>query len=176
MSFVAAIIAFILAVVIIVLSRVRTPVAVRESSTGIAAPPASTSGSVKEYYEKKAASPIRASAPAELSTTTAAGSISPVSLPPLPPLLPTVDAEKAQECFGRACDFEVAGKHEKAIEEYTKAIRLDARHSMAYFKRGLLLKTMSVKPAAISDFRRVVDISDSPELVEKSQSYISEMT
>jgi hypothetical protein len=175
MSFAAAIIAFIFAIVIIVLSRGRAPVAVREFSADIAAPPAGTASSVREYYEKKGASSVQASAPVAGNTTIGISPVTTAAPPPLPPLPPTVDAAKAKECFGHACDFETAGKHEKAIEEYTKAIRLDARHSMAYFKRGLLLKTMNVKPAAISDFRRVIDISDSPELSEKAKSYIAEM-
>jgi tetratricopeptide (TPR) repeat protein len=156
----------------ITLTKRPSPSCAIESSTGIAAPPAGTSRSVRDYYEKKAAAATQVSTPVQKTATKVIGATTISSLPPLPP---TVDAAKSQECFGHACDFETAGNHDKAIEEYSKAIRFDARHTKAYFKRGLLLKAMSMKPAAISDFRRVIDISDSPELSEKAKSYIAEM-
>jgi tetratricopeptide (TPR) repeat protein len=159
----------------ITLTKRPSPSGAIETSMGIYAPPAGTSSSVKEYYEKKVASSAQTSAPVAGNTTIGISPITAAALTPLPPLLPTVDAEKAQECFGHACDFESAGKHDKAVEEYTKSIRLDSKHTQAYFKRGLLLKEMGMKPAAISDFRRVIDISDSPELSEKAKSHIAEM-
>ena len=176
LSFIPAIIGFILAILLIVLSNNKESVEIAETPMRTAPPPVDTSSSVKEYYEKKAASSAQASAPVAGSATIGISPIATASRSPLTPLPPTVDAEKAQECFGRACDFESTGKHENAIEEYTKAIRLNARHAQAYFKRGLLLKEMGMRPAAISDFNRVVDISDSPEISEKAKGYIAEIT
>ncbi len=135
--------------------------------------------SLREYYENKLKStPGLAVSPEMNSTatsTTESTMVEPAPIPPLPPLPRTSDASAAQECFGRACDLETLGKHEKAIEEYTKAIRLDAKHTLAYLKRGLLLKNMGMKPAAIADFRRVIDTSDNPELIEKAKGHIAEL-
>ena len=161
---------------VITVIKGRAPVAIIESTMGIAAPPAGTASSAREYYENKATANRTSSKPIETETTDDVVSKTTTSIPTLPPLPPTVDAEKAEECFGRACAFESAGKHEKAIEEYTKAISLDSKNTQAYFKRGLLLKEMGMKPAAISDFRRVIDASDSSELIDKAKSYIAEMT
>ena len=135
--------------------------------------------SLREYYENKLKSVPGSSVSPETNptatSTTEATMAKPAEIPPLPPLPRTSDASAAQECFGRACDLETLGKHEKAIEEYTKAIRLDAKHTLAYLKRGLLLKNMGMKPAAIADFKRVLDTSDNPELIEKAKGHIAEL-
>jgi tetratricopeptide (TPR) repeat protein len=86
------------------------------------------------------------------------------------------EGKAAKECLDRASVIEASGDRDKAVEEYTKAIKLDSKNTQAYFKRGLLLKNMGMKPAAIADFRRVVDISDSPELSEQAKGHIAEMT
>jgi hypothetical protein len=130
-------------------------------------------GSVREYLERKAASFTETSLTDKENKTTGLGLI---TLLPFPSLTPTADAAKSQKCLEQARAFETAGELEKAIEEYTKAMRLDSKNAQAYFKRGLLLKEMGMKPAAISDFRRVIDASDSSELIDKAKSYIAEMT
>ena len=86
------------------------------------------------------------------------------------------ESKASKDCLNRASAMEASGDRDEAIEEYTKAIKLDSKNTQAYFKRGLLLKEMGMKPAAISDFRRVIDISDSPELSEKAKGHIAEMT
>lgn len=141
--------------------------------------PKASSSMIREYYENKMKSPPESSVspgidyqsqPSAEATVIAAAPI-----PPSPPLPPTTDAAKAQEYYDRAAELESVGNHEKAIEEYTKAIRLDSRHTLSYLKRGLLLKHMGMKPAAIADLRRVIDTTDNAELIEKANGYLTEL-
>jgi tetratricopeptide (TPR) repeat protein len=96
-----------------------------------------------------------------------------ISAAPLPPLPPVVDDAAAQKCFVQAGEFESTGERDKAIEQYTNAIRLNAKHTMAYFKRGVLLMGMGFKPAAVADFRRVIEIADNPELTDVAKANIA---
>ena len=143
-----------------------------ERSCDIASPSVGASGSVREYYEKKAAVFEKESTSVEDKPAIAA--MPPISAPaPLPPLPAIIDDAAAQECFIRAGEFEAAGERDKAIEQYTKAIRLNAKHTMAYFRRGMLLMEMGFKPAAVADFRRVIDIADNPELTDIAKMNIA---
>ena len=149
-----------------------------ERSSDIGSPPFTAPGSVRKYYEKKAAAFEKESTPVDDKTTVAATppmpkmpSISAATVP-LPPLPPVIDDAAAQECFVRAGELETAGERDKAIEQYTKAIRFNAKHTTAYFKRGMLLMEMGFKPAAVADFRRVIDIADNPELTDIAKTNI----
>ena len=149
-----------------------------ERSCDIASPSVGASGSVREYYEKKAAAFEKESTPVEDKTTMAAIPSMPKMPPisaaaaPLPPLPAIIDDAAAQECFIQAGEFEAAGERDKAIEQYTKAVHLNAKHTTAYFKRGMLLMEMGFKPAAVADFRRVIDIADNPELTDIAKANI----
>ena len=149
-----------------------------ERSSDIGSPPVAAPGSVRDYYEKKAVDFAKETAPVEDKTTIAAippmPKMPPISAAtaPLPPLPPVIDDAAAQECFVRAGELETAGERDKAIEQYTKAIRLNAKHTTAYFKRGMLLMEMGYKPAAVADFRRVIDIADNPELTDIAKANI----
>ena len=116
--------------------------------------------SVREYAERKAA----ASAMLEASATA-----------PLPPLPSQIDEAAAQECFVLAVDMEGAGKREKAIEQYTETIRLNSRHTAAYFRRGTMLIDSGFKAAAIADFRRVIELADNPELSDLAKVNIDRL-
>jgi len=149
-----------------------------ERSSDIGSPPFTAPGSVRSYYEKKAVDFAKGTAPVEDKTTMAAippmPKMPPISAAtvPLPPLPPVIDDASAQECFVRAGELETAGERDKAVEQYTKAIRLNAKHTTAYFKRGMLLMEMGFKPAAVADFRRVIDIADNPELTDIAKANI----
>ena len=97
-------------------------------------------------------------------------------LPPLPPLSRDIDDSAARECFVLANELEGKGKKEKAIEQYTKAIRLNSHHTTAYFRRGILLMEMNYKPAALADFKRVVEFADNPELTDIAKANISKLS
>lgn len=134
------------------------------------ATPGSTS-STREYYEKKVSTPAQPSAPVQTRPIPAAAQKISVTTP-LPPLQPKIDDAAAQECFILAGEMEAKGEKDKAIEHYTKAIRLNSAHTVAYFKRGMLLLEMNFKPAAVADFRRVVEFADNPELAEIAKEHL----
>jgi hypothetical protein len=144
----------------------------RASSSAASAP--SLVGSTREYYEKKAAASAQPSAPEERKPIrTAAPRVSATA--PLPPLSPTIDNTAAQDCFVLAGEMEAKGEKEKAIEHYTRAIRLNSRHTVAYFKRGMLLMELNFRPAAVADFRRVVEFADNPELTDIAKGHIASL-
>jgi tetratricopeptide (TPR) repeat protein len=145
-----------------------------ERSSDIASSSVGAPGSVREYYEKKAAIFEKEATPVEDKPAIAA--MPPISASaPLPSLPAIIDDAAAQECFVRAGEFEAAGERDKAIEQYTKAIRLNAKHTMAYFRRGMLLMEMGFKPAAVADFRRVIEIADNPELADIAKTNIAKL-
>jgi|GEM_PF-7044810 len=132
------------------------------------------SGSVMEYNEKKTGD--FGKEPAFMQPTPAPA-VPPISTTvPLPSLPPTLDDAGAQKCFLKAGEYETAGDRNKAVEQYTKAIQLNARHTMSYFKRGVLLMEMGFKPAAVADFRRVIDIADNPELTDTAKTHIAKLS
>jgi hypothetical protein len=173
------------AVITVYQARVRV-VMIEKSDGGYRSPdmgniPVGASASTREYYEKKAASFGTETAPvgeemsaAAIPTMPAIPSM-PAASTPLPPLPPTIDDAAAQECFARAGELETAGDRDKSIEQYTKAIRLNSRYTTAYFKRGILLMGMGFKPAAVADFRRVIDIADNPELIDIAKANIAKL-
>jgi len=115
---------------------------------------------VREYYERKAA------ASAMLADSATA---------PLRPLPPQIDEAAAQERFVLAGDLEKRGNSEKAIEHYTETIRLNSRHTLAYFRRGTLLMDSGFKAAAIADFRRVIELTDNPELANLAKENLAKI-
>jgi tetratricopeptide (TPR) repeat protein len=132
---------------------------------------------IRKHYERKAAQftqsdvlmEVKPKLPAEPRISKTA------SLPPLPPLLPEIDGSASQNCFVLAGELEAKGERENAIEQYTEAIRLNSRHTTAYFKRGILLMELNCKPAAIADFRRVVEFADNPELTDIAKGHITSL-
>ena len=54
------------------------------------------------------------------------------------------------EHFDQASYYESSGEYDKAIAEYSKAIRLDSKYALAYFNRGSLLKTQGKREEALA--------------------------
>ena len=81
----------------------------------------------------------------------------------------------ATEHFNRASDLEAMGEHDKAMTEYSKAIAADESHAMSYFKRGSLHMQMGKKAEASSDFEKVIEVSDNPDLQRMEQMRIEEL-
>lgn len=79
------------------------------------------------------------------------------------------------EHFNQASYYESAGEYDKAIAEYSKAIRLDSKYALAYFNRGSLLKTQGKREEALADLEKVIELSDSPDLTRMAQGYIDEL-
>lgn len=92
-----------------------------------------------------------------------------------PPAREYFERKAVRECFVRAGELEKAGEREKAIEQYTKTISIDSRHTVAYFKRGTLLMDSGAKADAIADFRRVIEIADNPELAELAEANLAKL-
>ena len=55
-------------------------------------------------------------------------------------------------------EYVEAGHHEIAIQEYTKAIRLDPDYALAYYNRGSSYAHLGEYQAAINDFDNVIQI------------------
>lgn len=81
----------------------------------------------------------------------------------------------ATEHFNRASDLEAMGEHDKAVIEYSKAIAADESHSMSYFNRGSLHMQMGKTAEASSDFAKVVEMSDNPDLQRMAELRIEEI-
>lgn len=94
----------------------------------------------------------------------------------LPSVRESLERKVVRERFVRAGELEAAGEREKAIEQYTETISLDSRHTVAYFKRGMLLMNSGSKEEAVADFRRVIEIADYPELTELAKANIAKLT
>jgi len=82
----------------------------------------------------------------------------------------------ATEHFNRASDLEAMGEHDKAVIEYSKAIAADESHTMSYFNRGSLHMQMGKTAEASSDFAKVIEISDNPDLQRMAQLRIEELS
>ncbi len=133
--------------------------------------------SIREYYEREAAETVQSNASGEVNPTLHAvpGKSATAPLPPLPPLSPDIDDSAAQDCFVLAGELEAKGEKEKAIEQYTKAIHLNSRHTAAYFRRGMLLMEVDIKPASLADFERVVEFADNPELTDIAKANVAKL-
>ncbi len=81
----------------------------------------------------------------------------------------------ATEHFNRASDLEAMGEHDKAVIEYSKAIAADESHAMSYFNRGSLQMQMGKTAEASSDFAKVVEMSDNPDLQRMAELRIEEI-
>ena len=81
----------------------------------------------------------------------------------------------ATEHFNRASDLEAMGEHDKALTEYSKAIAADESHAMSYFNRGSLHMQMGKTAEASSDFAKVIEISDNPDLQRMAQLRMEEL-
>ncbi len=80
----------------------------------------------------------------------------------------------AKEHFTRAGDYQSAGKHFQAIVEYDTAIMLDPNYTLAYFNRGAVLLLQGKKLDAITDFEKVLELSDDDDLIRMTQKRIEE--
>jgi len=59
--------------------------------------------------------------------------------------------------------------------EYSKAIAADENHAMSYFNRGSLYMQANKVADAITDFEKVIQRSDNPDLQRMAQLRIEEI-
>ncbi|WP_319421412.1 tetratricopeptide repeat protein [Pleurocapsa sp. FMAR1] len=64
----------------------------------------------------------------------------------------------AQLYCQNAYGYEQMGEKQKAIEEYTQAIKIDAEYAQAYLNRGILYTDMGSKKAAVEDLRQAAKL------------------
>ena len=69
-----------------------------------------------------------------------------------------------------ASALEELGEYNKAIGEYGKAIALDKDYAMAYFNRGVVFMQQGKTADATTDFEKVIEIGDNPDLTRMAQA------
>lgn len=69
-----------------------------------------------------------------------------------------VDTKKLQSYLDQGNDYAKKGEHDKAIEEYNKAIAIDSNFAKAYAKRGLAYYNKDQNDRAIEDFNKAISI------------------
>jgi len=84
-------------------------------------------------------------------------------------------AGASKQHFDRATQLEAMGQYDKAIGEYSQAIASDSKYTMAYFNRGLVFMLQGKKYDAVKDFRKVIELGDSPDLARMAQNRITEL-
>jgi tetratricopeptide (TPR) repeat protein len=68
------------------------------------------------------------------------------------------NTKNAEEFFKAAKKYGTAGKYEKAVEFYTKAIESNPKYVKAYLNRGMIHDHQGRKEKAISDFLKVGEL------------------
>lgn len=134
---------------------------VHDSAAAPAAPVKPQSYSQRERLERQAdglagdvpVSPARSSEPKVTGAASFAGVI--------------------KDHMSRASDFESRGEYLKAIGEYGKAIALDKHYAMAYFNRGVVFMQQGKTADATTDFEKVIEIGDNPDLTRMAQARLN---
>ena len=70
----------------------------------------------------------------------------------------------AQACIDRGLAEYEAGRHEEAIAEYDKALKINPKFAEAYYNRGLIKHELGDSKGAIADFDQAIKID--PQYVE----------
>jgi len=81
----------------------------------------------------------------------------------------------AKDHFNRALEYESMNDRDKAIVEYTKAIELNSRYTLAYYNRGLLLVKVGKTGRARADLQKVVSFSEGTELADMAGRTLQEL-
>ena len=63
------------------------------------------------------------------------------------------EREDAKVYYNRGFVWAEKGEHDKAIEDYTEAIRIDPNYAEAYYNRGDAFETKGDKAKAEADFK-----------------------
>lgn len=69
-----------------------------------------------------------------------------------------VDKKKAKEYFTKAEKFRKDGNDEKALENYTKAIKINPNYTKAYINRAYIHEIAGRTDQAIKDYRKVMKL------------------
>ena len=77
-----------------------------------------------------------------------------------------IDPEYAWGYYRRGWYKSLSGNNDGAIEDYTMSLALNPHYSYAYVSRGDTYKKMGKKDLADADFKKVIELEDSPEKYE----------
>ena len=72
----------------------------------------------------------------------------------------------------RGAAYGALGEYERAITDFTGALRLDPQDAIACYNRGLVNAAMGQHEPAIADFRRVLGISADPALRQAAEEQL----
>ena len=64
--------------------------------------------------------------------------------------------------FNRGLAYGRKGEHDKAIAEYTEAIRIDPNPAVAYFSRGIAYLIIDEKAKAAADIAKAKELGYTP--------------
>jgi len=81
---------------------------------------------------------------------------------------------QTNEWFERGYAFGIAGKHQEAMEAFTRAIELDPKDAKAYYNRGLACHNLGDYGQAIRDYDRAIEVDPKYAMayVNRSFSYM----
>lgn len=71
---------------------------------------------------------------------------------------PIEEFNSAEFYYKRGLSFQDAGNKQRAIEDYSEAIRLDTYYALAYHKRGTAKSALGDRKGAIEDLRRATKL------------------
>ena len=83
------------------------------------------------------------------------------------------EPQTAEEYLFRGIDFGDMGDHEKAIQDFIEAIRLDPKFARAYYNRGITYNRLQRFQAAIDDFSTAIalDSENGPAYANRAFTY-----
>lgn len=72
-----------------------------------------------------------------------------------------------QTYYNRGLIYGKAGNHQRAIDNYSKAIELDPKFAPAYYNRGVVLKTLNQAKEALGDLQQYLELT--PDALDKDK-------
>lgn len=70
--------------------------------------------------------------------------------------------------YHRGLIYGKTGNHQRAIDNYSKAIELDPNFAQAYYNRGVIFNALNQVEAALGDLQRYLDLS--PDALDKGKA------
>jgi len=81
------------------------------------------------------------------------------------------------EFYNRGIAYDDKGQHDRAIEDYNQAIRLNPNYATAFYNRGVSWARKNDLQRALADFKKFSELApsdpDGPEAVERATKALS---
>ena len=84
--------------------------------------------------------------------------------------------ELAREHFMKAAEYKSRKEYQQAISAYGEAIDADPNYALAFFNRASLYVLQGQTDEALNDFRKVMEISEDPDLSGMAQRRINDLS